>query len=87
MPGSQVLVHVFVDSAVPVRRLALFLAVLAGIRYASKHLRPWLVARYTVLADLPALGTPRAGGGKLHGTVIICGGRSARAAPEPLTAR
>jgi hypothetical protein len=44
----------------------------------SKIFRRWAIAHYTVLSELPELGTPRKDVKKLYGTAIICGGRCVR---------
>jgi hypothetical protein len=56
----------------------LFGGVLAGavvLWIVGKLFRRWAVSRFTVMSDLPTLGTPRLDGQKLGQTVIICGGR------------
>lgn len=45
-------------------------------------LRGYLVHKYTVLSDLPALGSPR-GVRKLPGAAVVCGGRFARVLAGP----
>jgi hypothetical protein len=59
------------------QRVALILVALVGIVFASKCYRSWAVSHFTILNDLPNLGTPRKDGEKLQSTVIICGGRCA----------
>jgi hypothetical protein len=49
-------------------------AVTAVLWIAGKLFRRWVMHHYTVLSDLPSLGTRR-NGPKVDQTAIICGGR------------
>lgn len=42
---------------------------------AGKLYKRHAISQFTILNDLPALGTSRQDGSKLRDTVIICGGR------------
>jgi hypothetical protein len=51
------------------------LLLLAAYKLGNKLFRRWAISRFTVLSELPELGTPRKDGRKICGTVVICGGR------------
>jgi hypothetical protein len=54
------------------------LAAATALWLAGKLFRRWAVAHFTIMADLPTLGAPRADGRKIGDTAIVCGGRYAR---------
>jgi hypothetical protein len=55
--------------------LLYFLGSLVLVWTSGKLYRRRAVSKFTVLNDLPTLGTPRLDGTKLGNTAIICGGR------------
>jgi hypothetical protein len=63
----------------PTTLFASALAAATALWLAGKLFRRWAVAHFTIMADLPTLGVPRADGRKIGDTAIVCGGRCAHA--------